>query len=61
MADVTLTPFTATGIFILSCLCGHWYRRVWKAEGPLWQLWLFGLLAALGLITLGFVPLRLDA
>ena len=49
---MTLPPITATGKIILSCLCGHRYRRVWKAEGPQWQLWLFGLLAALGMTTL---------
>lgn len=53
-----LTPASATVIFVLSCLCGYKYRRVWKAEGPLWQLWLFGLAAAIGLATLGFVPMQ---
>lgn len=57
MSDVALTPLTATVIFVIACLCGHSFRRVWKAEGPRWQLWLFGLLAAGGLLTLGFVPL----
>jgi hypothetical protein len=60
MTDMTLTPLTATVIFTLSCLCGHRYRRVWKSEGPRWQLWLYGLLAAVGLISLGFIPIRIE-
>lgn len=55
---MTLTPLTATIIFLLACLCGHRYRKVWKAEGPRWQLWLYGLLAATGLLVLGFIPLN---
>lgn len=55
---MTLTPLTATIIFVLACLCGHRYRKVWKAEGPRWQLWLYGLLAATGLLVLGFIPLN---
>ena len=57
MTDLTLTPSVATVIFVAACLCGYQYRRVWKAEGPTWQLWLFGSLAAAGLMVLGFVPL----
>lgn len=57
MEDLTLTPFVATIIFVLSCLFGHSYRRVWKAEGPRWQLWIYGVSAAGGLMILGFVPL----
>lgn len=57
MANVTLTPLLATTIFVLACLCGYQYRRVWKQEGPRWQLWFFGVLTAAGLIVLGFVPL----
>ncbi|MEM1314857.1 MAG: hypothetical protein AAGI51_09910 [Pseudomonadota bacterium] len=57
MADFALTPAIATGIFVLACWGGYQYRRVWKAEGPAWQLWAFGLIAAVSLLTLGFVPL----
>ena len=55
--DITLTPGTATALFVIACLAGYRYRHVWKAEGPRWQLWLFGLVAAAALMTLGFVPL----
>ncbi|MEM7073961.1 MAG: hypothetical protein AAGA28_04890 [Pseudomonadota bacterium] len=53
-----LTPVVATTIFLLACLAGHRYRKVWKSEGPRWQLWLTGLTAALCLLTLGFLPVR---
>ncbi|THH34783.1 hypothetical protein E4Z66_17630 [Aliishimia ponticola] len=59
MTGVTLTPTLATILFVIACLCGYKYRRVWKAEGPRWQLWLWGVLAAAGLLILGFVPLDL--
>lgn len=52
-----LTPTSATIIFTLGCLAGYRYRAVWKAEGPRWQLWLFGVVAAVALLTLGFVPM----
>ena len=54
---MTLTPLVATLIFLVACLAGYRYRRVWKAEGPTWQLWVFGLVAAAALLTVGFVPL----
>ncbi|GGG63170.1 hypothetical protein GCM10011415_06950 [Salipiger pallidus] len=57
MDDLSLTPLFATILFVLSCLSGYQYRRVWKQEGPRWQLWLFGAFAAAGLAVLGFVPL----
>ncbi|MEM0946063.1 MAG: hypothetical protein AAGK37_01550 [Pseudomonadota bacterium] len=60
MADFTLTPVWATVIFIASCVLGYQYRRVWKAEGPLWQLWVYGVLTASGLAILGFVPLEIS-
>jgi hypothetical protein len=52
-----LTPVSATLMFVTACLAGYRYRAVWKAEGPSWQLWLFGLVAAGCLLTLGFVPM----
>ncbi|MDQ2093356.1 hypothetical protein [Rhodalgimonas zhirmunskyi] len=52
-----LTPTIATLLFVLGCLAGYRYRRVWKAEGPRWQLWLYGLVAAAALLILAFVPM----
>ncbi|MGD1885924.1 MAG: hypothetical protein ACFB01_02150 [Cohaesibacteraceae bacterium] len=57
MSELAFTPLMATVLFVLSCLFGYRYRRVWKAGGPKWQLWLFGLLTAGGLMALGFIPL----
>ncbi len=53
-----LTPLTATLIFVVAVIAGYRYRRVWKAEGPRWQLWLFGLIAAICLLAVGFLPLK---
>ncbi|WP_343565255.1 hypothetical protein [Kiloniella sp. b19] len=57
MTLFTLTPLSATIFFVVACLAGYKYRRVWKAEGPAWQLWISGLIAAGSLLTLAFVPL----
>ncbi len=58
--DISLTPGVATAIFVTAVLAGYRYRRVWKAEGPRWQLWVFGTVAAGCLLALGFLPLRWD-
>ncbi|WP_425052363.1 hypothetical protein [Psychromarinibacter sp. S121] len=57
MTDLALTPALATALFVVACLAGYRYRRVWKAEGPRSQLWLFGLIAAISLLVLGFLPI----
>lgn len=59
MPEPFLTPTSATLIFVVGCLAGYRYRHVWKAEGPRWQLWLFGLAAAAALLILAFVPLKI--
>ncbi|MDB6177560.1 hypothetical protein PAF17_08540 [Paracoccus sp. Z330] len=59
MAEFTLNPVVATLIFCVACLSGYQYRRVWKKEGPRYQYWLFGVIAALGLGLLAFIPLDL--
>lgn len=61
MSLPVLTPLIATTIFVLSCLTGYQYRRVWKTEGPTWQLWIYGVLTAAGFLTLGFLPLTTAA
>ena len=58
LGDLTLSPFLATFIFCVSCLAGYSYRRVWKTDGPRLHYWLFGLIAASGLLLLGFVPIE---
>jgi len=59
--DVVLSPMLATVIFCVTCLAGYRYRRVWKTEGPVYQYWLFGGIAASGLLLLGFVPVDIPS
>ncbi len=63
MADgqLYLTPHVAALIFLGVVICGHNFRRVWKQQTPGWQkrAWLFGVPAAIGLLALGFLPLKL--
>ncbi|MAC79673.1 MAG: hypothetical protein CML66_16610 [Rhodobacteraceae bacterium] len=56
MSDLTLSPVSATLLFVIACFAGYRYRTVWKTEGPRRQLWLYGVIAALSLLTLGFLP-----
>lgn len=58
LSNLSLTPAIATLIFCLTCLAGHRYRAVWKAEGPREQYWIYGTIAAAGLLILGFVPVE---
>lgn len=57
-SQITLTPLIATILIFLAVLAGNRYRRIWKAEGPRWQLWVFGLIAAAALLVLAFVPMQ---
>ncbi|MBY6003043.1 hypothetical protein KUV62_03940 [Salipiger bermudensis] len=57
MPELTLTPASATVLFVIACLAGYRYRTVWKTEGPRWQLWLFGTVAAVLLLALGLLPM----
>jgi len=56
--DITLTPLAATAVFVVAIVAGYQYRRIWKAEGPRWQLWIAGLVAAICLLTVAFLPVR---
>ncbi len=58
MFDITLTPLAATAVFVVAIVAGYQYRRIWKAEGPRWQLWIAGLVAAICLLTVAFLPVR---
>ncbi|MEM9012086.1 MAG: hypothetical protein AAGE18_12715 [Pseudomonadota bacterium] len=58
VGGLTLTPVSATALFVLAVIAGYRYRRVWKQQGPAWQAWLFGSVAAACLLALGFIPLR---
>ncbi|MEL7115983.1 MAG: hypothetical protein AAGP08_10390 [Pseudomonadota bacterium] len=48
----------ATGLFVAAVIAGMRYRSVWKAEGPRWQLWVFGLIAGCCLLAVGLLPLQ---
>ena len=60
LSDLSLSPVAATVFFVAAVLAGYRYRRVWKTNGPTWQLWVFGAIAATCLLVLGFLPLRLS-
>lgn len=55
-----LTPYSAALIFFVVVVCGHGYRKTWKADppAPRSRLWLYGVPAAIGLLVLAFLPLR---
>ncbi|MDE0589133.1 hypothetical protein OU789_04265 [Halocynthiibacter sp. C4] len=54
---IFLSPALATLLFIIAVIAGYRYRMVWKTEGPRWQLWVWGILAAGCLLLVGFIPL----
>lgn len=54
--EVSLTPISATCLFLVAVIAGYRYRSVWKTEGPAWQAWVFGSIAGLSLLALGFIP-----
>jgi len=56
--EFVLTPLIATILFVIGCVAGYGYRRTWKAEGPRWRLWMYGVMAAAAFLTLAFVPLN---
>ena len=61
MTDLYLTPPLAALIFFAVVVCGHNFRMAWKQQQVGWQkrAWLFGVPAGVGLLVLGFLPLKL--
>ncbi|MEM6657725.1 MAG: hypothetical protein AAF496_08850 [Pseudomonadota bacterium] len=61
MNDLYLTPPVAVLIFFVVVVCGHNFRMAWKQQPQGWKkrAWLFGVPAGLGLLVLGFMPLKL--
>ena len=55
---ISLPPTLALILFVIGVVAGIQYRRVWKAEGPTAQLWVFGVIAAACLLTVGLIPLE---
>ncbi|WP_085822207.1 hypothetical protein [Ruegeria meonggei] len=60
MSNLYLTPPIAALIFFFVVVCGHNFRKAWKQQEPGWQkkAWLFGVPAGIGLLMLGFLPLK---
>ena len=56
----SLPPMIALVIFVIGVVAGVQYRRVWKAEGPRAQLWIFGVRASGCLLTVALIPLKLS-
>ena len=54
---LSLPPYLALSIFIAACIAGANFRRIWAAEGPAWQLWASGLIAAIGLRVVALIPI----
>ncbi|MCG7521594.1 hypothetical protein [Ruegeria sp. Ofav3-42] len=61
MSELYLTPPIAALIFFVVVVCGHNFRMAWKQQTSGWQkkAWLFGVPAGVGLLVLGFLPLKL--
>ena len=51
-----MSPLISTLLFTIAVIAGVNYRRIWKAEGPAWQLWLSGGVAAACFLTVMFTP-----
>lgn len=57
MSGLTLSSPVATVIFVIACVAGVQFRRVWKEEGPRSQLWVFGLISAICFAVVALIPL----
>ena len=55
-SEFVLSPALATALFVVAVIAGYRYRVTWKTEGPRWALWLYGSIAAICLLTVGFLP-----
>ena len=60
MQALHLTPFSGALIVFVVVVCGHRFRLAWKDKLPGWQrrAWFFGVPAAIGLLALAFLPLK---
>ncbi|MEM1052731.1 MAG: hypothetical protein AAGI28_11615 [Pseudomonadota bacterium] len=57
----SLPPVVALVIFVTGVVAGYQYRRVWKAEGPRTQLWIYGTIASVCLLMVGLIPLEVPS
>ncbi|MEM6908999.1 MAG: hypothetical protein AAF494_10005 [Pseudomonadota bacterium] len=58
MGDLGLPQAAALILFVIAIIAGQRFRRVWKEEGPDWQKWLYGGVAAAGLLSVALIPLQ---
>ncbi len=55
-----LTPLVAVILLIVAVASGHLYRENWKSKPKRWLLraWIYGAIACVTLLALGFIPLE---
>jgi hypothetical protein len=60
MPPLYLTPLTGAVLVFIVVVCGHRFRMAWKEQPPGWQkrAWIYGIPALIGLLALGFLPLK---
>ncbi len=60
LGELHLTPVSGVLLVLIAVVCGHRFRRAWKEQTPGWRrrAWIYGVVAALGLLALAFVPLK---
>ena len=60
LASLTLTPLTATMLFLGMIFFGRAFRQNWKAQGPNWRLkaWIYAVPALVCFAIVAFVPFR---
>lgn len=60
MDTLYLTPWMGVLLVIAFVISGYRFRRAWKAQPAGWQrqAWVWGVIAAICLCALAFVPLK---
>ena len=60
LSNLYLTPVSGVILVVIVALSGHRFRKAWKEQEEGWKprAWIFGVMAAAGLCTLAFVPLK---
>ncbi|WP_116131880.1 hypothetical protein [Tropicimonas sp. IMCC34043] len=58
--DMSLTPLTATLLFLVLVFAGRGFRQAWKAQAPGWKAraWVYGAAAAAAFVALAGLPLH---
>ncbi|MEM9172535.1 MAG: hypothetical protein AAGA84_07510 [Pseudomonadota bacterium] len=58
-SDLTLTPTVALIVFVIAVWAGYRFRHVWKHGDSPAKTWAYGLIAAIGLLIVALVPMRI--